>query len=334
MSGTGPATPTRSQSRLALVATHDHGHDHALGHRHAHAVSRDADRRALTVAFLLIAGFMVCEVVVGLAAHSLVLLADAAHMLTDAGALGLGLLTIALASRPARGSATFGLRRSEILSAQFNGASLLVLALLIVYQGVTRLISPPDVGGRPILYVALAGIAVNVVAAWVLARANRESLNVEGSFQHILTDLFAFIGTAVAGGVIIATGFTRADPIASLIVAALMLRAAYRLLRDSGRVFLEMAPKGLDPDEIGQALADYEGVVNVHDLHVWEITSGMPSLSAHVVVRGGTDCHAAREALSAMLAERFGLTHTTLQVDHSAGNRLYQVASKRISGET
>jgi cobalt-zinc-cadmium efflux system protein len=285
------------------------------------------------MAFGLIAGFMAVEVAAGIAAGSLVLLADAAHMLADAGALGLGLIAIALAGRPARGSATFGLRRSEILSAQFNGASLLVLALLIIYEGISRLISPPHVQGRLVLIVALAGIVVNLAATWTLARANRESLNVEGAFQHILTDLFAFAGTAVAGIVIITTGFARADAIASLVVAALMLRASYALLRDSGRVFLEMAPKGLDPEAIGRALADYEGVVNVHDLHVWEITSGMPSLSAHVVVRGGTDCHAARRGMSDMLAERFGVTHTTLQVDHSTSDRLYQVAPARAADD-
>jgi len=312
------------------VTAHAHDHGHGPGQEgHTHGVSRDADKRALTIAFILIVGFMIGEVVVGLIAHSLALLADSAHMLTDAGALGLGLVTIALAARPARGAATFGLKRAEILSAQFNGATLLVLALLIIYEAISRLISPPNVHGRLMLYVALAGVVVNLVATWTLAKANRESLNVEGSFQHLLTDLFAFIGTAIAAVVIILTGYDRADPIASLMVAALMLHAAYGLLRDSGRVFLEMAPKGLDPNEIGEALAAYDGVVNVHDLHVWEITSGMPSLSAHVVVRGGTDCHAARRGLSQLLADEFGIEHTTLQVDHSSNDRLYQVTPVR-----
>ena len=230
-------------------------------------MSRDADRRALLIAFVLITGFMIGEAIAGLIAHSLALLADSAHMLTDAAALGLGLVAITLAARPAKGAATFGLKRSEILSAQFNGATLLVLALLIIFEAVARLISPPQVHGQLVLYVALAGIAVNLAATWTLAKANRQSLNIEGSFQHILTDLFAFIATAIAAIVIITTGFVQADAIASLLVAALMLRAAYGLLRDSGRVFLEMAPKGLDPAEIGQTLVSYPGARdNVHDL--------------------------------------------------------------------
>jgi cobalt-zinc-cadmium efflux system protein len=306
-----------------------HDHDHEGHGGHAHGVSRDADKRALWIALVLIVGFMIGEVVVGLIAHSLALLADSAHMLTDAGALGLALVTIRLAARPAKGAATFGLKRSEILSAQFNGATLLVLAVLIVFEAISRLVSPPTVDGPLILYVALAGIVVNLAASWTLAKANRESLNVEGSFQHILTDLFAFIGTAIAAVVIIVTGFNRADAIASLFVAALMLRAAYGLLRDSGRVFLEMSPRGLDPDEIGRRMADFDGVSQVHDLHVWQITSGMPSLSAHVLVEPERDCHAIRRKLADLLERDYGVDHTTLQVDHTQQGQLVQVAPTR-----
>ena len=160
----------------------------------------------------------------------------------------------------------------------------------------------------------------------MLARANRQSLNVEGSFQHILTDLYAFVGTAIAACIILAWGYQRADPIASLFVAALMLRAAYGLIRDSGRIFLEMAPKGLEPSEIGQAMLAYEGVVDVHDLHVWEVTSGMPSLSAHILVRPESDCHAARRGLETLLYQRYAIDHTTLQVDHRASDRLLSIA--------
>jgi cobalt-zinc-cadmium efflux system protein len=170
--------------------------------------------------------------------------------------------------------------------------------------------------------VALVGIAVNLVATWTLSGANRQSMNVEGSFQHIVTDLFAFIATAIAGGVILATGFDRADGIASLVVAAIMLKAAWGLLRDSGRVFLEAAPPGLDPGEVGRAMAKVTGVVEVHDLHVWEVTSGFPALSAHVLVGADADCHAARRALEALLHDRFELEHTTLQVDHQGGDLL------------
>ena len=297
-----------------MAHSHSHGdHGHA---GHSHGVSADADVQKLAIALSLIVGFMCFEVIVGLVAESLALLSDAAHMLTDAAALGLSIVAIRLAARPAKGVMTYGLKRVEILSAQANGVSLLVLALLIVFEAVRRLVDPPDVGGRLVLIVALVGIVVNLVATWTLAKANRQSLNVEGSFQHLLTDLYAFIATAIAGAVIIWTGFQRADAIASLLVAALMLRASYGLLRASGRVFLEAAPAGLDPDEIGRLLANQPSVRQVHDLHVWEISSGFPALTAHVLVAADSDCHATRGQLSLLLEEQFGITHTTLQVDH------------------
>jgi cobalt-zinc-cadmium efflux system protein len=217
---------------------------------------------------------------------------------------------------------TFGFGRAEILSAQFNGATLLVLALLIVYEGIRRLISPPHVAGTTVLVVALVGIAVNLAATWSLRDANRQSLNVEGAFQHIVTDLAAFIATAIAGAVILATGYGRADGVASLFIAAIMLRASYGLLKASGRVFLEAAPEDLDVDAIGRGMVAVPGVIEVHDLHVWEVSSGFPALSAHVVVGDGDDCHQARRALEQLLRERFGIEHTTLQVGHEGGELL------------
>lgn len=298
------------------------GHDHG---GHTHGV--DANARRLAVSLALIVGFMTVEVVAGIAAHSLALLSDAAHMLSDAGAIGLALVALRLAARPARGNLTYGLKRAEILSAQVNGASLLVLAALIVYEAVRRLVNPPEVGGWTVVVVAAAGIAVNLLATWQLAKANRENMAVEGSFQHILTDLYAFAGTLVAGVVIVATGFQRADPIASLAVSALMLHAAYGLLRDSGRILLEMSPPGIDVDEVGRALASNSRVASVHDLHVWQIATGFPALSAHVLVRPDDDCHAVRRELERMLRERFDVEHTTLQVDHVEGERLLGIDS-------
>jgi cobalt-zinc-cadmium efflux system protein len=296
------------------------GHGHA-GHTHV-AASADADRGKLAIALGLIVGLMAVEVVVGVLAGSLALLSDAAHMLTDAGALALSLVAIALARRPARGAMTYGLGRAEIVAAAVNGSTLLVLGLLITLEGIRRLITPPDVAGAAVLVVALMGIAVNLVATAVLARANRQSLNVEGAFQHVLTDLAAFVGTAIAGAVILATGFTRADGIAALLVAAIMLRAAHGLLRESGRVFLEAAPRGLDPQAIGRGMAAEPGVVEVHDLHVWEVTSGFPALSAHVLVGRDTDCHDTRRRLERLLHDRFAIEHTTLQVEHEGGDLL------------
>ena len=288
-------------------------HDHAHGHSHGGG----EDARRLGLALALILAFMAGEIVVGILAHSLALLSDAAHMLTDAGALAMSLVVLRLATQPARGNRTFGLRRSEILSAQANGAALLVLAAFIVYGAIRRLVSPPPANGGAILVVALVGIGVNVLATWQIAGANRGSLNVEGSFQHVLNDLFAFIATAVAGGVILATGWVRADAVAALFVAALMLRASWRLLRDSGRVLLDIAPAGLPVNEIGTAMAAHPGVVEVHDLHVWEVTSEFPTLSAHVLVEPGADCHGIRRELESLLRDRFGLEHTTLQVEHA-----------------
>jgi len=277
------------------------------------------------IALVLIVGFMAAEVVAGILAQSLALLSDAAHMLTDAGAIALALLALRLAARPAGGNLTYGLKRAEILSAQVNGAVLLVLAVLIVYEAIARLVTPPAVGGWTVLIVALAGIAVNGLATLQLARANRANMAIEGSFQHILTDLYAFVGTAIAGGIIILSGFDRADPIASLFVAALMLRAAYGLLKASGRVLLEIAPEGMSADEIGRALVAQPNVSSTHDLHVWEIGTGFPALSAHVLVPPGEDCHAIRRELETMLAERFGIEHTTLQVDHARPARLLKI---------
>jgi cobalt-zinc-cadmium efflux system protein len=297
---------------------HDHG-------AHSHGAGPDTDRRRLAAALALILALMAVEVAAGVLAHSLALLSDAGHMLTDAAAIGVSLLALRLAARPPGGALTFGLKRVEILSALASGITLLVLAALIAYEAVQRLFAPPQVHAGLVLAVALAGIAVNLLAVWTLSGANRRSLNVEGSFQHILTDLYGFAGTAIAAGVILASGFQRADPIASLLIAALMTRSGVALVMASGRVFLEAAPKGLDPQEIGRALVAQPDVVEVHDLHVWEVTSGFPALSAHVLVGADSDCHAARRQIEAMLRERFELDHTTLQVDH-ATSQLLEIA--------
>ena len=296
---------------------HDHGDHHAHRHDHSHELKADADRRYLTTALVLIVGFMIFEIVVGIVAHSLALLSDAGHMLTDAGALVLSLVVIRLVERPVGGHLTYGLRRAEVLSGQANGAVLLVLGVLVIYQAIWRLIWPPAVAGALVTIVAGVGVAFNVAAAWVIARANRQSLNVEGSFQHIITDLYAFIGTFLAGIVILFTGFDRADAIASLFVAALMIRSGFGLQRSCIRVLLESAPLDMVPTEVGQAMAQAAHVSEVHDLHVWELAPGRPILTAHVLVAPKVDCHAVRRDLECMLQERFRIAHTTLQVDHA-----------------
>jgi cobalt-zinc-cadmium efflux system protein len=293
---------------------HVHGH-----HGHNHGVSDDADRRYLWIALGLLSAFMVGEVIVAFAAHSLVLLSDAGHMLTDVGAIGAALWAMSLAARPAAGAWTFGWKRAEILSAAGNGITLLVISGLITFEAVRRLIDPPAVTGGAVLAVALVGVAVNLVATGVLARANRSSLNISGAFQHIVTDLYAFLGTVIAAVIILTTGFRRADPIASLVVVALMLRSAIGLLRESGRVLLEAAPEGTDIDHIRAHLMATEHVHDVHDLHIWNLTSNLPTLSAHVVV--DESCFTAGRApwlldqLQACLIGHFDVEHSTFQLE-------------------
>src|SRR6185437_14196172 len=292
------------------------GHQH---NGHAHGPGQDADGRWLAAAGALIVAFMVGEVVAGVIAHSLALISDAAHMLTDAASIALALVAAKVAARPPRGGYTYGLRRTEILFAQANGITLVLLAVWLGYESVRRLISPQPVTGELMLSVALAGVAVNLAASAMIARSRgggrRGGLNVAGAAAHILTDLYAFTATAVAAVIVIATGFNRADPIATLVVVALMLYAGGGLIRASGRIFLEAAPAGLDPSALGATMAARPHVAEVHDLHVWEITSGMPAASAHVLVDEGQDCHAVRADLEVLLAG-YGITHATLQVDH------------------
>jgi cobalt-zinc-cadmium efflux system protein len=313
--------------RADTMTGHQHGalQHGALQHGadgHAHHVSADADWRWLVAATALIVAFMAGEVVAGLAAHSLALLSDAAHMLTDAAAIVLALVTARVAARPPGGGFTYGMRRLEILSAQANGITLILLAVWLAYGAVRRLVSPEQINGGLMLAVALVGVLVNLAATWMFAQANaaseRRSLNLEGAAAHVLTDLYAFAATTLAAIVILAAGFTRADPIATLVVVVLMLQAGSGLVRKSGRIFLEAAPAGLDIAALGSALAARPHVAEVHDLHIWEITTDMPAASAHVLVEPHQDCHAVRADLEELLYRVYGIRHLTLQVDHLA----------------
>jgi cobalt-zinc-cadmium efflux system protein len=312
---------------------HDHSEEfagaHGGGHGHEHRIGPDADRRYLITALILLVAFMITEVVVAVASGSLALLSDAGHMLSDVGAIGASLWAMRLAARPAAGAWTFGWKRAVILSAAGNGITLLVVSGLVAFEAIRRLIHPPTVGGGPVLVVALVGVAVNVAAAWVLAKANRSSLNVEGAYQHILTDLYGFIATVVAGVIILTTGFNRADAVASLIVVALMLKAAWGLLRDSGRVLLEAAPEDIDLADVRSHLLENDHVRDLHDLHVWTVTSSLPALSAHVVLDDScfNDGHAPRllDELQGCLIGHFDVEHSTFQLeparhaDHETG---------------
>lgn len=289
------------------------------GHSHDHGGGQ-ADAKALRIALALILGFMVVEVTVAFAAHSLALLADAGHMLTDAAALAAALWAISLAARPATLTWSFGLKRAEILAASVNGITLVAVGCVVLVESIQRLRHPATVGGRAVLVVALIGVVVNLAATWVLSRANRSSLNVEGAFQHILTDAAGFVATAIAAIVIITTGFRQADSIASLLVVALMAHAAWGLLKSSGRVLLEGVPDGVDLDAVRQHLLDADSHVHdVHDLHAWVVTSDLPAMSAHVVIDDScfADGHAPRvlDALQAALIGEYDVEHSTLQLE-------------------
>jgi cobalt-zinc-cadmium efflux system protein len=286
---------------------------------HAHIVSAGSDRRYLMVALGLIVGFMVVEVIVAVLASSLALVADAGHMLADVGAIAGSIWALRLAQRPASNRWSFGLKRAEILAAAVNGVTLLVVAVLVLLEAIRRLIEPAAAKGLPIVVVAVVGVMVNIAAAWVLAKANRSSLNVEGAYQHIVTDLYGFIGTAIAGFVVLTTGWRRADPVASLVVVALVLRASWGLLQASGHVLLEGTPETVDLDEVRQHIAELPEVVSVHDLHAWTLTSDLPALSAHVVVTDAclNDGSAARllDHLQECLADHFDVEHSTFQLE-------------------
>ena len=291
------------------------GSDHT--HAHAHAPVGRRDRRWLLAALGVVVAFMAAEVVAGLLAHSLALIADAGHMLTDAAALLLAVVASRLAERPARGAYTYGFARIDALSGQANGITLLLLAVWFTVEGIRRLVDPSDVSGGVVAIVAVVGALVNVVATSLAGRADRASLNVRGVLAHLVTDIWAFGATFVAGVVVVWTGWVRADPVATLLVAALMAWTGSRLVRAAGRVFLEAAPRGVDPQLLGAELAAVDGVAQVHDLHVWVLGSRASAMSAHVLVRRTFDCHEVAESLRLRLAEQHGIDHVTLQVDHA-----------------
>jgi len=315
----GASDPDRDRVPVQHPAT---ARARATSAGHSPPAGRDADRRYLRAALALLTAFLIGEVTAALTSGSLALLSDAGHMLADVGAIAGSLWAIRLAARPPTGAWTFGWRRAEILSAAVNGITLLVVAGILTVQAIIRLIHPAHVDATPVLVVALAGIAVNVVAARLLARASRSSLNVAGAFRHILTDLYGFLGTAAAAVIILTTGYVRADSIAALVIVLLMVKAAWSLLRASGRILLEAAPEQMNLDDIRAHLLATEHVRGVHDLHAWTITSSLPALSAHVIVDDAcfTDGRSPRllDQLQACLAGHFDVEHSTFQFEAAA----------------
>ncbi len=297
-----------------MAHSHAHGHSHGLS-----VVDRQAQRRVLLFALAVNLAYTAAEAVAGFLTNSLALLADAGHNLSDVGALGIALGASWLASRPATAQRSFGLQRAEILSALANGVILVAISIWIVIEAVGRLSNPPDVEAGWVILVAAIGIGVNLLTGGLLWRFEASSLNLKAAAMHLLGDGLASLGTVIAGVVILTTGWLEADPVASILIAGLVLLSSYTVLRDSVGILLEETPRGVDAAEVGRKLAAVPGVVDVHDLHIWTITSGFAALAAHVLVEPGDDCHARRRELEALLAHDYEITHTTLQVDHASG---------------
>jgi cobalt-zinc-cadmium efflux system protein len=288
--------------------------------------------KALGAALALTSAYTAVEVVGGLLTGSLALLADAGHMLSDNIALALALGAVWLAGRPATPQRTFGYKRAEILAALVNGVTLVVIALWIFYAAIQRFRDPPDVLAGWMLVVAVVGLFVNVGAGLILYGARGDSLNIEAAFRHVLADLLGSIGVIAAALTILLTGWLPADPLISVLIGGLILASAWAVIRDSTAILLESTPKGIDAGEVGRRMAGAPGVAQVHDLHVWTITSGFPALSAHVLVGAEEDCHLRRRDLEAILESDFGITHTTLQVDHVPEGRLVELTPRRNGG--
>ena len=299
-----------------------------MAHHHHHAPDRASSTRALGFALAMTALLAAVEAVGGVLTGSLALLADAGHMVSDAASLALALVAVALARRPATPQRSFGLQRAEILAALANGVGLVLIAAWIVWEAVERLGEPGEVLAGPMLGVAVAGLAVNAGSALVLARGAEESLNRSAALRHVLADALGSVGAIVAALVILTTGWRYADPLVSMLIAALVLASSRSILRDSLRVLLEEAPPGIDVGEVGRRMVGVDGVREVHDLHVWTITSGFPALAAHVLVGAGCDCHETRRVLEGMLRGEFAIEHTTLQVDHESENELLSIETR------
>ncbi len=297
-----------------------HGHDQDKTHSHGPGAYRGTDRRALMIAAGLTATFMVVEAVGGLVTGSLALLADAGHMLSDSFSLFLALGAVMLAARPSTSKRTFGLKRAEILAALVNGILLVLVSVWVIVEAIRRLDDPVEILGGGMMVIAIAGLLINLIAARVLYRAGGDSLNVKAALRHVIADVAGSVGVIIAAGVIILTGWEPIDAIVSILISLLIAASAWSVLRESVDVLLESTPEGMDAEEVGMAMASMPKVEQVHDLHIWQITSGFPTLSAHVLVGPGADCHGARRDLEVMLHDRFEIDHTTLQVEHVPSN--------------
>src|SRR3954451_3997004 len=286
-----------------------HHHNHA----HGHAAGRSGNRRRLTIALAINLLLVAAGVAGALLFDSVALLADAGHVLSDVAAIGLGLAAAALAARPAKGRRTFGFGRSEIIAAFVNGVALVAVAALVFIEAIGRLSDPPDVKGGGVIVVGVIGLLGNIAATIALAAGDRRDLNLEAVLRHSAADALGSIGVVVSGVIVLATGWGYADPIAGLLIGLLILAGSAGLVRETFDVLMEAAPAGIDVAEVGQAMAAVPGVREVHDLHVWTVTSGFPALAAHIRTAPDADVEEVRQRVEAVLYDRFGIHHTTLQ---------------------
>jgi cobalt-zinc-cadmium efflux system protein len=293
--------------------SHPHGgRRHDDGHGHATSATDPGARRALTIALVLTAGFAIVEAIGGWFAGSLALLSDAGHMITDAAALGLAIFAASIARRPPSARASYGYGRAEVLAAFVNAIAMLAVTAGIAIEAVRRLLDPVPVAGGWVVAIAVVGLAVNLVAAWVLSRTS-QSFNTRGALLHVLGDLLGSLAAVVAGGVIVVTGWTPIDPILSLAVVLLILRSTWQLLRQSTGVLMEGVPEHLDYEAIGRSLAALPGVTDVHDLHIWHVSAEGVALSAHIVIARGEDWLTTMAQAQGMLSNQYGIRHMTLQ---------------------
>lgn len=293
---------------MSVAHTHTHGHSHS----HAHA---GGSRTRMTWVLGLIVVYMVAEAVGGWLTGSLALLADAGHMLSDAAALGLSVFAMSMSRRPRTSKRTYGYHRLEILAALANGATLVAISILVLIEAVRRFGRPETVDAPGMIGIAAGGLLVNLVALWILHEGRDESLNVRGAWLHVLTDALGSVQAIAAGALIWGFGWQWADPVASVLIALLVVYSAWSLLKEATGVLMESAPAHIDVDRVQEAMSEVTGVLEVHDLHVWTITSGMESLSAHVVVEDHRfDCDVLGE-IRAKLHERFGIHHITVQME-------------------
>lgn len=296
--------------------SHDSGHGHSHGHSHSHAPT-DAPLRALLIVLGVTGTVFFAEVIGGLITGSVALLADAMHMLSDAAGLIIAVVAILIGRRAATAQATFGYRRVEVLAALVNAVTVLGISAWIVVEAFQRLSEPVEIMAGPMMIVAVIGLLANIISAWILNRQREHSVNVQGAFLHVLADMLGSVAVLVAGGVIILTGWQYADVIASLVIAALVLPRAWQLMMQALRILLEQAPPGYRPAEVDALLRQVDGVLDVHDLHLWSLDGTSALASVHLVVPEGRDPAAVLCAAQAALQER-GIAHATIQVERAS----------------